>query len=283
MSTKDLFNRNYLTSKNEKNAFSEVESARNVRANRAKQESFLPQLNYSDPQSFAKFGSARLYYDSAISRIINFYPYDGSEAELTEFYNKSLDIEKYIFNSRYPRTNGYINLSADGWGSTTLTDGYGLPSTLEHITFKGGPNSISQTETPKNLAPNKKSSDLQYSNVYDDNLYVNSGLPSDYGKGSRESNLKSNFDDGVTVEFWLKTGSLDKTLTEKQVVFDWWNQEAASSANYGRILVELTSSTDVAGEANRPFIVTIIQSQWPIVALHLILGYMLMANLMILY
>ena len=111
MSTKDLFNRNYLTAKTEKDAFSEVESSRNVKAVRKKQESFLPQVDYSDPQAFAKFGSARLYYNSAINRVIDFYPYDGSNAELTEFYNKSLDIEKYIFNYRYPRTNGYINVS----------------------------------------------------------------------------------------------------------------------------------------------------------------------------
>ena len=33
---------------------------------------------------------------SAIERILDFYPYDGSGAEINEFYNKSLDIEKYI-------------------------------------------------------------------------------------------------------------------------------------------------------------------------------------------
>ena len=102
MSTKDLFDRNYLPDQNEKDAFSEVESSRNVKAVRLKQDSFLPQIDYSDPLSFAKFGSARLYYSSAISRILNYYPYDGSNAERTEFYNKSLDIEKYIFNHSTP-------------------------------------------------------------------------------------------------------------------------------------------------------------------------------------
>ena len=69
MSTKDLFTRNYLKSQDEKDAFSEVESSRNLRANKAKQDAFLPQVDYSDPATFAKFGSARLYYDLSLIHI----------------------------------------------------------------------------------------------------------------------------------------------------------------------------------------------------------------------
>ncbi len=56
----------------------------------------LPQIDYSEPANFARYGSAYLYYKSAFERIHDYYPYDGSSAEKTEFYNKSLDIEKYI-------------------------------------------------------------------------------------------------------------------------------------------------------------------------------------------
>lgn len=247
MSTKDLFNRNYLQANNEKNAFSEVESSRNVRAQKLKQDTFLPQVDYTDPSTFAKFGSARLYYDSAISRIINFYPYDGSEAELTEFYNKSLDIEKYIFNSRYPRTTGYANFSAVSWGTATARNGgYGSPSTNEYITFKAGPNSVSQTAKIKTLIPDDSNSKFQYSNIYDEDIYSDNGYPSDYGSGTRTSNLRSNFDDGVTIEFWAKTGSLATSLTEKQVIADIWNNELSSSAHYGRITVELDGTAGAA-------------------------------------
>ena len=100
MSTKDLFERNYLPDKNEKTAYSEIESADNLKALSGKQKAFVPQVDYTDPQSFAKYGSAYLYYESALQRIMDFYPYDGSAAEINNFYNKSLDIEKYIFNSR---------------------------------------------------------------------------------------------------------------------------------------------------------------------------------------
>jgi len=247
MSTKDLFNRKYLPNKNEKDAFDEIESSKNLKTVRTKQDTFLPQVDYTNPAAFAKFGSARLYYESAISRILNFYPYDGSDAEINNFYNKSLDIEKYIFNSRYPRTNGYAVFSPTAWGTATSRNGgYGSPSTNEYITFKAGPNSISQTDSAKKLVPDDASSKFQYSNIYDDNLYVNNGLPSDYGSGSRTSNLKSNFDTGVTVEFWAKTGSLATSLTEKQVIADIWNNELSSSAHYGRITVELDGTAGAA-------------------------------------
>ena len=145
MSIKKLFestdkSKNYLTSKNRKDAFKNVESGRNVSALREKQQTFVPQVDYSNPENFARYGSAYLYYESSIDRIIDYYPYDGSDAEINEYYNKSLDIEKYVFNNLYPRTNGYIILCADGYGSSTAgVDGYDVPATQEHITFYGGP------------------------------------------------------------------------------------------------------------------------------------------------
>ena len=99
MSIKKLFDstdqsRNYLSDATEQEAFEEIESSRNLRQLREKQTTFVPQIDYSDPANFAKFGSAYLYYKSAIERVIDFYPYDGSDAELNEYYNKSLDIEE---------------------------------------------------------------------------------------------------------------------------------------------------------------------------------------------
>jgi hypothetical protein len=131
MSIKKLFNstnksRNYLSNTNEKDVFEDVESEKNVRALKTKQDAFVPQIDYSEPANFAKYGSAYLYYKSAIEYIYDYYPYDGSGAEINEFYNKLLNIEKYIFDSYYPRTNGHIKLSAGGWGSLdgSLSAGY---------------------------------------------------------------------------------------------------------------------------------------------------------------
>ena len=121
MSIKKLFdstekNKNYLTEKTDKTAFEDVESSRNVEEISKKQEHFLPQIDYSNPAKFARFGSAVLYYKSAFTRILDFYPYDGSDAEINKFYNGCLDIEKHIFDKLYPRTNGYIQLNRAGYG-----------------------------------------------------------------------------------------------------------------------------------------------------------------------
>ena len=276
MSIKKLFDsngtsRNYLADSNEKEAFQEIESVDNLRALKKKQDTYVPHVDYSDPKNFAKFGSGYLYYKSAVERIIDFYPYDGSDAELNEFYDKSLDIEKYIFSNMYPRTHGFIKLSANrdsttaGWGtlSGTLQSGYGLPSSLEYIDFKGGPHTTysgSLTDTP-DLFKDPYSSKHESSNIYDTSIYTSAGLPSDYGSGTRQSNLRANFDTGVTIEFWAKTGSLNTALTNKQVMVDLWNNELTSSTydgdasnanpHYGRITIAFNGLS-----AGTPFLIT---------------------------
>ena len=267
MSIKKLFestnkSRNYLADTDQKDAFKDVESAKNVVEIREKQTTYIPQVDYNKPENFVKYGSANLYYKSAISRIIDYFPYDGSDAEINEFYNESLDIEKFIFDNLYPRTNGYAIVSADGWGTATNDidndNGYGIPSTLEHITLDGGPNTITSSTTA-GLFPDSESSSRNFANIYDTDIYTDAGLPSDYGSGSRESNLKCDFDKGVSVEFWLKTGSagtLDLLTeeTQKQVIFDLWNNNSELDHDYGRIIIELTGAADLTGS---PFRLTV--------------------------
>ena len=59
MSIKKLFDstnksRNYLSDTDEQKAFKDVESEKNVRALKTKQDTFIPQIDYSDPTKFAK-------------------------------------------------------------------------------------------------------------------------------------------------------------------------------------------------------------------------------------
>jgi len=268
MSIKKLFgstdsSRNYLSQKTQKEAFEDVESFRNLEQVKERHEYYLPHVDYSDPEKFARYGSAYLYYDAAFTRIVDYYPYDGSEAEINKFYNQCLDIEKYVLDNLYPRTNGYINLSADassdgtGWGTRTgalTSDGYGLPASPEHISLFGGPGlGPTAGQSLAGKSPNPYNDKFQNANIYDTDIYQTEGLPSDYGKGTRQSNLRANFDDGVTVEFWLKTGSLDTTnTTQRQVVFDMWNNETSASADYGRVTIELDGTA-----ATNPFLVTV--------------------------
>jgi len=258
MSIKKLFeasqkSQNYLSDTTQQEAFEDVESAANVEQIRKRQEQYVPQVDYSKPANFAKFGSARLYYKSAMNRILDYYPYDGSDAEINKFFNECLDIEKYVLDNRYPRTNGYGIIASQGYTTTALVDGYGTPSTEEYIQFKGGPGTGSATNLAlKNLSPNPYSDNRSDSNVYEEDVYTNSGLPTTYGKGTRISNLRANFDDGATVEFWLKKGKLAPSKTHKQVVFDWWNNQAVSSGKYGRLTIEMTASGN-----ERPFLLTV--------------------------
>ena len=200
MSIKKLFEstdstREYVSDTDQQDAFRDVESSRNLKALSVKQSHVLPQVDYTDPSQFAKYGSAYLYYKSAIERIQDFYPYDGSEAEKNEFYNNSLDIERYIFDNSYPRTTGYITIAVDGWGPADskdpMADGYGLPATVEYITFKGGPLTSSGTSMVSR-GPNPESDRIHHSNIYDENIYQTEGLPDSYGSGTRLSNLRSN-------------------------------------------------------------------------------------------
>lgn len=201
MSIKDLFGKstNYVSETDQKDAFADAESSRNVKQIVEKQNSFEPQIDYTDPQTFAKYGSAEMYYKSAIDRILDFYPYDGSDAEYNNFYNKSLDIEKFIFNTTYPRTNGFVDFKG-----------------TSHISLKGGPHTIAASNT-KGLFKDPQSSQRETANIYDEDIYTTEGLPSDYGQGTRESNLKCDFQAGVSVEFWLSSSAI--ATDDKQAVF----------------------------------------------------------------
>ena len=98
MSIKKLFDsngsRNYLSQTTVSSSFQKVESSNNVAELKIKQEEFVPQVDYSVPNNFAKYGSAYLYYKAAVERIHDYYPYDGSDAEINKFYNELLNIEK---------------------------------------------------------------------------------------------------------------------------------------------------------------------------------------------
>ena len=203
-----------------------------------------PHVDFSKPENFAKYGSAQEYYDQSLKWVYNEYPYDGSLKEKIEWRNHSTLLDTYIFDNRYPKTTGYVTLTSDGYNGTSVTaDGYGETSTDEYISFQGGPHTTYDSLTGVTL---KEVFDSK-SNVWDDTVTSSAGAVD----ATRESNLKCAIDEGVTVEFWLQTGSIDASVTEKQVVFDLWNGQLSSSADYGRIRIELTGS-------GSPFLVTVM-------------------------
>tara|TARA_R100000008_G_scaffold86877_1_gene82299 strand:- start:3961 stop:13266 length:9306 start_codon:yes stop_codon:yes gene_type:complete len=254
MAIKDLFNQrssNVVVSSSALILGEDVESLGYISAFVEDEQRVEPHVNFTKPENFAKYGSAEQYYDQSIKWIYGEYPYDGSLKEKYEWQNNSTLLDLYIYDNRYPKTTGYANFSSDGWGTLTasMVIGYGAPATTnyEYINFKGGPNSefgsSLGTSSLKDVFDSK-------SNIWDSTVTGAAGPIT----ATRESNLKTDLAEGVTVEFWLKTGSLSNALTEKQVVFDLWNGQGSSSADYGRLRIEI----DPLLSASSPFRVTVL-------------------------
>ena len=143
MSIKDLFNKNYVnkvvSSKSLDKLGTDAESATNVVAARKKAEEFIPPIDFFTASNFAFYGSAAKYYEDAIKRIYLEYPYDGSEAEMNEFALSSSYVDKFVLNTEYPRSTGYIILSAESTDTSQL-EPIQRQTVQEFIEIKGGPN-----------------------------------------------------------------------------------------------------------------------------------------------
>ena len=213
MSVKDLFretNYKILPLNNADGLGGEIESAEYASAYIEDSERFIPAVDFQNLSNFVHFGSAVQYYQNSFNRISSDYPFDGSLKEKQLFYNSSSYFDKYVFEEVYPRTNGYITLSPEGWGvSSGLSgNGFGQPAVNDYIGITGSMNV--------------------------DNIY-------DLGD-NRAANLRINGNNGNTIEFWLKTEKVNVALTQKEVIFDLWNGKTPSAlpaSEYGRFLVYL--------------------------------------------
>ena len=203
-----------------------VESAAYHEADIIDEKRYVPLVDFSEPKNFAKYGSAEKYYEDSFTYVSSLYPYDGSLAEKLQWKNSGSYLDIYIFDKEYPRTNGYISLSYDTWGTPAYTptlaayDGYGIPNAstaYEYISVNGGPGLGGGPQA-------------QSANIYDP-------------ANNRESNLEFDLTEGVTVECWLKKSAFNTSNTEKEVLIDLWNNELSSSNSYGRFRLELTGTT----------------------------------------
>lgn len=221
MSLKNLFGKKsskILVSTSLESASLDVESAEYIAQEIEERKLIKPEIDYTDPKNFAFYGSAKKYYTDAIENISKKYPYDGSAAEKLKWKKDTSDLENYIFESEYPRNNGFVNLGfVYGSTSSVSVDGYSNPDTKEYILVRGGPN------TAQNLDQFKISSLFGTSNIVE-------------SADGRETNLLLDGDVGATVEFWLKKNDLSGS--SKQVIFDLWNS-ASIGADHGRFKIEI--------------------------------------------
>ena len=211
---------------------------------------FLPQVDFSDPGNFAKFGSAEQYYVKAIENINRYYPYDGSLKEKLQWHNESSYFDNYIFEYEYPRTNGYIQIG-EPWGSVTRTktpadtDIYKKSGTPQYISARGGPHAASvpayaSSSYTKELSFKEKE---QKANIFDATTKQIQNFTIDGTKGN-------------TVEFWLKLPAEPSSsqTSPSHAYFDLWNGEPIVRPEYGRFLIESRYDVDGSNNPNGEFI-----------------------------
>ena len=170
-----------------------IESADFVRSRLKLRDEFEPLVDYTSASNFAKYGSAKQYYEDAFTYVQNEYPYDGSTREKLDWEFNASGLDKYIFENEYPRTNGFVNIG-ENYGTITPGPGgkyrWSAPSKLEYIHFKGGPHAgPTGNKLSKQFESSKRTDDS--ANYYSENL-------------NQQSNLELDADRGVTVEFWYK-------------------------------------------------------------------------------
>ena len=191
---------------------------------------FIPQVDFSEPSNFAKFGSAEKYYQDAVTSIYTNYPYDGSLYEKLKWHNNNSNIANYVFENLYPRSNGYINMGYSYGTITSTEEDYSITTNQEYIYVKGGPNASTENTLKTKF---DKANKLESSNNRTYNLYLNGN-------------------DGFTTEFWFKKDDSSGSL--KQVVFDLWNSgsvDISTDSPYGRFRIEFNNS------ATDKFLVTV--------------------------
>ena len=259
MGSKNLFDKGapyqILKSSDLQGVSKKVESSRNVRAKAKQRERFIPRTDFSDPVNFARFGSAEQYYEDAFDRVLAEFPYDGSEAEQTEFYNSSSYLDLYVFDKEYPRTTGFVTLHAAGYApGADAIDGWKVvpPVDKEYIVIRGGPHTASGGMASGSLA-----TQFSGANYYDTDIYNTNREYQGDQVGTRLSNLRYSLTDGVSIEFWIKKDAWgeggDTDDRNKTAIFDLWNGNITGSttsattfnnSQYGRLLVYLSASGD---------------------------------------
>jgi len=195
------------TRKSVGDTFDRGEAAKVRQKNRDK---YIPPVDFGTASNFAFYGSAEDYYTKAIDYIAGYYPYDGTTTDKELWLFSASHLETHIFENEYPRTNGYIIFSSDGWTTQSdVEDGYGEPATKQYILLNGG------------LAVGDIVNDTDF--TYD---------------------LKYGTSAGNCVEFWINKSEFLPSLTTKEVVFDLWNSSSIGESK-GRFTVELTGASDV--------------------------------------
>ena len=207
----------------------DIESPEQIRAALQDKFEFVPGIDYSEPANFVKFGSAYRYYVDGLEYIADYYPYDGTSKEKLDFYNNFNPLEKYLFDTEYPTSTGYVIMGANygARGAQHGTSGY-YAASEEFIHIKGGPNASSKLKADG--TPDFKD---ETANIF----YTGSAY------GRRSNNLEFGGANGDTIEFFFKKGTFSTATSTREIIYDAWNGVASGSTGYGRFRVEVDADT----------------------------------------
>jgi len=242
MSLKDLFKEQDnlksaepLTKEDFKN---EIESFDYAEAINKRNARFVATEDFDDPSNFARFGLAEKYYEDAIVRIHDSYPYDGSLKEKVLWEVSSSLVDLYILENGYPRTTGYANFLQAA--SDTGAEGtyFFPPVSDEYILVKGGPHEGTGDK-------------LYYDQVIDEVVYRKDANIYDL-ENNRESNLLIDGTKGNTVEFWLKKDSYNSNQEYFEFVLDTHVTGTTDTEDtYGRLAFALVTTGTVGNTSNQ--------------------------------
>jgi len=208
-----------------------VESYKVVESTAKLERKIVPKLDYSSPENFVTYGSAEEYYVSSIENIYKSYPYDGSKNEKVEWSLTASGLDQYVFDNEYPRRNGHVSISHNGWSSPAASSVDGgnywyLPTDIEYIFVPGGPNTDSTANNLASLFPSNGGT----ANVID-------------ASESREANLT--FGPQNTVEFWMKKDAfVSNPSNTGECIFDMWKTGSLyPDDDYGKMQVKIASNS----------------------------------------
>ena len=244
MSIKDLFNQKTVSFKSAESASVDAESI-DYMVNKTKEaETFIPIIDFASASNFVKFGSAKEYYISSIERVYKNYPYDGSQSEKLEFTISSSYLDRWMIDNKYPKYAGYGTLTPGAYGAASKTGGYGLNTSTgsyEYIFVGGGV----RTRDAKQEDPTQSNGGTPLYKRFDKGPVFDSDNKRDTVFGFSATSCS-------TFEFWMKKNAFNAVNTQKEVLIDIWNGQASSSANYGRITLEMSASTNGLDTFSRP-------------------------------
>lgn len=153
-----------------------------------RQDLLLPNIDFTQPSQFAKYGLAKKYYQDSIKKIYTSYPWDGSKKQKLNWRNNASYLDLYLLDNEYPLSTGSITIGTS-FGTASMNNGiYITPSRIEYIK-------------------------------------VGTGLASGsvYSASNRESAFSFNSEDGFCLEMWVKQDpwSSDIATASFQMIFDF--------------------------------------------------------------